>query len=78
MMSAEANSERSLSYQKKDERGHARPSFFWYDNDKDLKVCLLVTRVLSFQWELLQNNTTIQSNIHILNSKIIVKILVYS
>ncbi len=25
---------------------HARPSFFWYDNNKDLKVCFLVTRVL--------------------------------
>ncbi len=22
-----------------------RPSFFWYDNDKELKVCFLVTRV---------------------------------
>ncbi len=35
----------SLSYQKKDGRGHARPSFFWYDNDKDLKACFLVTHV---------------------------------
>ena len=35
----------SVSYQKKDGRGHARPSFFWYDNDKELKVCFLVTRV---------------------------------
>ncbi len=71
-----------MSYQKKDGRGHVRPSFFWYDtdflenmiyevksyffalysqnglaspifwapsitndNDKDLKVCFLVTRV---------------------------------
>ncbi len=34
-----------MSCQKKDGRGHARPSFFWYDNDKDLKVCFLVTRV---------------------------------
>ena len=25
--------EKSVSYQKKDERGHARPYFFWYDND---------------------------------------------
>ena len=24
-----------------------RTSFFWYDNDKDLKVCLLVTPVIS-------------------------------
>ncbi len=45
MMSAESNSEKSASYQKKDGRGPARPSFFWYDNDKDLKVCFLVTRV---------------------------------
>ncbi len=36
MMSAESNSEKSVSYQKKDGRGHAHPSFFWYDNDKDL------------------------------------------
>ncbi len=25
--------------------GHARPSFFSYDNGKDLKVCFLMTRV---------------------------------
>ncbi len=36
----------SLSYQWKDGRGHARPSFFWYDNDKDLKVCFLVMHVI--------------------------------
>ena len=35
-----------MSYQKKDGRGHARPSCFWYDNDKDLKVCFFVTRVI--------------------------------
>ncbi len=46
MMSAESNSEKSVSYQKKDGCGHARPSFFWYDNDKDLKVCFLVTHVI--------------------------------
>ncbi len=34
MMSAESNSVKSVSYQKKD----GCPSFFWYDNDKDLKV----------------------------------------
>ncbi len=34
-----------MSYQKKDGRGHARPSFFWYDKDKDVKVCFLVTCV---------------------------------
>ncbi len=45
-MSAESNSEKSVSYQKKDGRGHARPSFFWYDNDKDLKVYFLVKRVI--------------------------------
>ncbi len=38
--------EKSVSYQKKDGRGHARPSFFWYDNDKDLKVCFLVTHLM--------------------------------
>ncbi len=27
---------KSVSNQKKDGRGHARPSFFWYDNNKDL------------------------------------------
>ena len=37
--------EKSVSYQKKDGLGHMRPSFFWYDNDKDLKVCFLVTHV---------------------------------
>ncbi len=36
---------KSVSYQKKDGRGHTWPSFFWYDNDKDLKVCFLVTCV---------------------------------
>ncbi len=45
MMPAESNSEKSVSYQKKDGHDHARPSFFWYDNDKDLKVCFLVTCV---------------------------------
>ncbi len=47
MMSVEPNSEKSVSYQKKDGRGHARPSFFWYDNDKDLKVCFLVTHLVN-------------------------------
>ena len=42
---ADSNSEKSVSYQKKDGRGHARPSFFWYDNDKDLEVCFLMTGV---------------------------------
>ncbi len=37
--------EKSVSCQKKDGRGHTHPSFFWYDNDKDLKVCFLVTSV---------------------------------
>ncbi len=36
MMSAESNSEKSVSHQKKDGHGHARPSFFGYDNDKGL------------------------------------------
>ncbi len=38
MKSKDWNSKKSLSY-------HARPSFFWYDNDIDLKACFLVTRV---------------------------------
>ncbi len=38
--------EKSMSYQKKDGRSHARPSFFWYDNDKDPKVCFLVAQVV--------------------------------
>ena len=29
--------EKSVSYQKKGGRGHARPSFFWYDNDSGHK-----------------------------------------
>ncbi len=37
--------EKSVSYQKNDGRGHTRQSFFWYDNDKDLKVCFLVMHV---------------------------------
>ncbi len=45
MMSAESNSEKSVSYQKNDGRGHVRSSFFWYDNDKDFEVCFLVSRV---------------------------------
>ena len=38
MMSAESN---PVSYQKK-------PSFFRYDNDKDLKICFLVICVILF------------------------------
>ena len=34
-----------MSYQKKDGRSHAHPSFFWYDNNKDLKVGFLVTHI---------------------------------
>ena len=40
--SKDSNSKKSVSYQKKDGRGHVRPSFFWYNDDKDLKVCFLV------------------------------------
>ncbi len=45
MISAESDSEKSVSYQKKDGHGQAHPSFFWYDNDKDVKVCFLVTHL---------------------------------
>ena len=30
--------------------GWAQPSFFWYDNDKDLKVCFLVTASACVFW----------------------------
>ncbi len=46
MMSAESNSKKLVSYQKKDGRVHAHPSVFWYDNDKDLKVCFLVMCII--------------------------------
>ena len=39
MMSAVSNSEKLVSYQKKDGRA-------WYDNDKDFKVCFLVTHLM--------------------------------
>ena len=45
MMSAEYNSEKSVSCQKKDGRSQARPSFFGKNNDKDLKVCFLLMHV---------------------------------
>ncbi len=45
MKSKESNSKKSVSYQKKDGRGHARASFFWYDSNRDLKACFLVTHV---------------------------------
>ena len=38
--------EKSESWQKKDGCGQARPSFFWYYNDKDLKVCFLMKRII--------------------------------
>ncbi len=36
----------SVSYQKKDGRGHVRSSFFWYDNNGEIKVRFLVMRVI--------------------------------
>ena len=36
---------KSVSCQTKDGHGHVRPSFFGYDNEKDLKDCFLVTCV---------------------------------
>ena len=38
--------EKSVSYQKKDGHGHVHPSFFWYDNDKDLLVYFLMTHII--------------------------------
>ena len=57
MMSAESNSEKWVSYQKKDGLGHAHPSFFWFDNDEDIKVCFLVTCV-KWSYLLYNNNQT--------------------
>ncbi len=51
MKSKDSNSKKSVSYQKKDGRGHVRPSFFWYDNNKDLKVCVLMMCVIKFDEE---------------------------
>ena len=48
MKSKDSNSEQSVSYEKKDGHGHARPFFFWYDNGKDLKVYFLVMHVISW------------------------------
>ena len=45
MKSKDSNSKKLVSHQKKDGRGHACQSFFWYSNDKDLKVCFLVTHL---------------------------------
>ncbi len=46
MKSKDSNFKKSVSYQKKDGHVWLRPSFFWYDNDKDLKVCLLMPHLL--------------------------------
>ena len=45
MKSKDSNFKKSASYQKKDGRSHARPRFFWYDNDKDLKIYFLVAHI---------------------------------
>ena len=47
MKSKDSNSKNSVLYQKNDGRGHARPFFFWYDNDKELKVCFLVAHLIN-------------------------------
>ena len=47
MKSKDSNSKKSVPCQKKDGRGWPRPSFFWYDNDKDLKLYFLMTGVKS-------------------------------
>ncbi len=48
MKSKDSNPKKSVSYQKKDGRGHVRPFFFWYDYDKDPKVCFLVTHLNTY------------------------------
>ena len=50
MKSKDSISKKSVWYQKKDGRSHALPSFFWYDNDEDLKVCFLVTHINRVAW----------------------------
>ena len=50
---------KSVSCQKKDGRSHARPSLFDYDNDKDLKVCFLVTCIMWGKHVLLKEWKTI-------------------
>ncbi len=45
MKSKDSDSKKLVSYKKMDGHSHALPSFFWYDNDKDLKVCILVMRI---------------------------------
>ncbi len=40
-----------VSYQITEGHGHGRPSFFWYDNDKDLKVSFFAMCVLYTYFE---------------------------
>ncbi len=39
-----------MSYQKKDGSGHARPSFFWYDNNKGFKALIGEFTVIVMEW----------------------------
>ncbi len=55
--SKDLNSKKSVSYQKKDGPGHAYPSFFCYDNDKDLKVRFLVTHLISIYLKIAWSST---------------------
>ncbi len=44
-----------MSYQKKGGRGHARPSFFWHDNDSGYEGPFCVTQVMCTIDEALTN-----------------------
>ena len=64
--------EKSVSCQKNDGNGQARPSFFWYDNDKDLLRSVFswcaVMRVksgkLSWRWRLYQSRLGLSAGMY--------------
>ena len=80
--------EKSVSYRKKDGHGHGHPSFFWYDNDKDLKVCFLVTHVKCawvhcYTWTILSSPIRIHISIRLFQldnpeSRLVIILLIYT
>ncbi len=72
MKSKDSNSKKSVSYQKKDGCGHTRPSFFWYDNDKDLKMMSAIhPGSLVFQWYAYVRKTVWMAIVHLPRFRII-------
>ena len=57
-------SESLVSYPKKDGHGHALPSFFGYDKDKDLKVGFLVTQLTKIHTKILTLAMSPTSDMH--------------